>query len=118
MSDPDLPSAVRGAAPDGPRPPAGPGPAQGRSVSARVLAVVALALAAAGVVAWLDVTRDAQKPFNGEDQIEKTLTSNPLKLYLDVDSDFDPIREDARFQAMLAAAERRLAADGAGSVRA
>ena len=59
MSDPDLPSAVRGAAPDGLRPPAGPGPAQGRSVSASVLAVVALALAAAGVVAWLDVTRDA-----------------------------------------------------------
>jgi hypothetical protein len=30
----------------------------------------------------LDMTRDAAKPFNGEEQIEKTLTSNPLKLYL------------------------------------
>src|SRR5262249_33246529 len=29
----------------------------------------------------LDLTRDATKPFNGEEQIEKTLTSNPLKLY-------------------------------------
>src|SRR5258706_15608300 len=28
----------------------------------------------------LDMTRDASKPFNGEEQIEKTLTSNPLKL--------------------------------------
>jgi hypothetical protein len=30
----------------------------------------------------LDMTRDANKPFNGEEQIEKTLTSNPLKLFL------------------------------------
>jgi hypothetical protein len=44
----------------------------------------------------LDMTRDAQKPFNGEDQVEKTLTSNPLKLYLDVEKDFDPIREKAQ----------------------
>ena len=43
----------------------------------------------------LDMTRDATKPFNGEDQIEKTLTSNPLKLYLDVEKDFDPIRDKA-----------------------
>ncbi|MGD9974652.1 MAG: anti-phage-associated DUF499 domain-containing protein [Desulfatirhabdiaceae bacterium] len=40
----------------------------------------------------LDMTRDTKKPFNGEDQIEKTLTSHPLKLYLDVEKDFDPIR--------------------------
>ena len=33
----------------------------------------------------LDMTRDAAKPFNGEEQIEKTLTSDPLKLYLDVE---------------------------------
>ena len=44
----------------------------------------------------LDMTRDSQKPFNGEDQIEKTLTSNPLKLYLDVEKDFDPIRDKAQ----------------------
>ena len=37
----------------------------------------------------LDMTRDATKPFNGEEQIEKTLISNPLKLYLDVEKDFD-----------------------------
>jgi hypothetical protein len=40
----------------------------------------------------LDMTRDATKPFNGEEQIEKTLTSNPLKLYLDVEKEFDAIR--------------------------
>ena len=43
----------------------------------------------------LDMTRDATKPFNGEEQIEKTLTSNPLKLYLDVEQAFDPIRDKA-----------------------
>jgi hypothetical protein len=41
----------------------------------------------------LDMTRDATQPFHGEEQIEKTLTSNPLKLYLDVERDFDPIRD-------------------------
>ena len=41
----------------------------------------------------LDMTRDATKPFNGEEQIEKTLTSNPLKLYLDVEKEFDAIRD-------------------------
>jgi hypothetical protein len=35
------------------------------------------------------MTRDATQPFNGEDQIQKTLTSNPLKLYLDVEKEFD-----------------------------
>ncbi len=44
----------------------------------------------------LDMTRDATKPFNGEEQIEKTLTSNPIKLYLDVEKDFDPIRDKAQ----------------------
>jgi len=44
----------------------------------------------------LDMTRDATKPFNGEEQIEKTLISNPLKLYLDVEKDFDPIRDKAQ----------------------
>jgi len=43
----------------------------------------------------LDMTRDASKPFDGEAQIEKTLTSNPLKLYLDADKDFDAIRDKA-----------------------
>jgi hypothetical protein len=42
------------------------------------------------------MTRDASRPFNGEEQIEKTLTSNPLKLYLDVDKDFDAIRDKAQ----------------------
>jgi hypothetical protein len=44
----------------------------------------------------LDMTRDATKPFDGEAQVEKTLTSNPLKLYLDVEKDFDPIRDKAQ----------------------
>ncbi len=43
----------------------------------------------------LDPTRDATKPFNGEEQIEKTLTSHPLKLYLDIEKEFDSIREKA-----------------------
>jgi hypothetical protein len=41
----------------------------------------------------LDTTRDGTKPYNGEEQIEKTLTSNPLKLFLDVEKDFDAIRD-------------------------
>ena len=44
----------------------------------------------------LDMTRDAQKPFNGEEQIEKTLTSDPLKLYLDIEKEFDAIRDKAQ----------------------
>ena len=44
----------------------------------------------------LDMTRDATKPFNGEEQIEKTLTSNPLKLYLDAEKEFDAIRDKAQ----------------------
>lgn len=44
----------------------------------------------------LDMTRDSNKPFIGEEQIEKTLTSNPLKLYLDVEKEFDAIRDKAQ----------------------
>jgi hypothetical protein len=44
----------------------------------------------------LDMTRDATKAFNGEEQIEKTLTSNPLKLYIDVEKDFDAIIDKAQ----------------------
>jgi hypothetical protein len=44
----------------------------------------------------LDATRDTSKPFDGEAQIEKTLASNPVKLYLDVEKDFDAIRDKAQ----------------------
>lgn len=44
----------------------------------------------------LEMTRDTGRPFNGEDQIEKTLTSDPLKLYLDVEKDFEAIRDKAQ----------------------
>jgi hypothetical protein len=44
----------------------------------------------------LDMTRDTKQPFDGEAQIEKTLTTNPLKLYLDIEKDFDPIRDKAQ----------------------
>ncbi|MBI3370534.1 MAG: DUF499 domain-containing protein [Betaproteobacteria bacterium] len=44
----------------------------------------------------LDMTRDATKPFNGEEQIEKTLASHPLKLYLDVEKEFGAIRDKAQ----------------------
>lgn len=44
----------------------------------------------------LNMTRDATKPFDGETQVEKTLTSNPLKLYLDIEKEFDPIRDKAQ----------------------
>jgi hypothetical protein len=44
----------------------------------------------------LDMTRDANKPFNGEEQIEKTLTADPLKLHLDVEKEFDAIRDKAQ----------------------
>lgn len=44
----------------------------------------------------LDMTRDQTKAFNGEEQIEKTLTSNPLKLYLDIEKEFDAIRDKAQ----------------------
>ena len=44
----------------------------------------------------LEMARDMTKPFNGEDQVEKTLISNPLKLYLDVEKEFDAIRDKAQ----------------------
>jgi hypothetical protein len=44
----------------------------------------------------LDMTRDGTKAFNGEEQIEKTLTSNPVKLCLDVETEFDAIRDKAQ----------------------
>jgi hypothetical protein len=43
----------------------------------------------------LDMTRDATKPFAGEEQIEKTLIANPVKLYLDLERDFDAVRDKA-----------------------
>lgn len=44
----------------------------------------------------LYMTRDATKPFNGEEQIEKTLVSNPMKLFLDVEGEFEAIRDKAQ----------------------
>lgn len=44
----------------------------------------------------LDMSFDTTKPFNGEDQIEKTLVSNPSKLFLDVEQDFEAIRDKAQ----------------------
>ncbi|HEY4934088.1 MAG TPA: anti-phage-associated DUF499 domain-containing protein [Terriglobales bacterium] len=44
----------------------------------------------------LDTARDTNKPYNGEEQVEKTLTSNPLKLYLDVEKEFDAVRDKAQ----------------------
>ncbi|RME82365.1 MAG: DUF499 domain-containing protein [Caldilineae bacterium] len=43
----------------------------------------------------LDPTRDTSKPFDGEAQIEKTLTADPIKLFLDIERHFDAIREKA-----------------------
>jgi hypothetical protein len=44
----------------------------------------------------LEMSRDTTKPFDGEEQIEKTLISNPLKLYLDVEKEFDAILDKAQ----------------------
>lgn len=43
----------------------------------------------------LDTRRDNSKPFNGEEQIEKTLTAHPKKLFLDVEADFNTLRDFA-----------------------
>lgn len=43
----------------------------------------------------LDQTWDTTQPFKGEEQIEKTLTTDPLKLYLDVEAEFSAIRDRA-----------------------
>jgi hypothetical protein len=42
------------------------------------------------------MARDTNQDFHGEEQIEKTLTSNPLKLYLDVEREFDAISDKAQ----------------------
>ena len=41
------------------------------------------------------MTRDAKKPFDGEEQIEKTLTSKPPKLFVDMTASFDIVCEKA-----------------------
>ena len=43
----------------------------------------------------LDTKRDGSKPFDGEGQIEKTLSAHPKKLFLDVEGDFDALRDFA-----------------------
>lgn len=43
----------------------------------------------------LDTRRDASNPFDGEEQIEKTLTAHPKKLFLDVEAEFDALRDFA-----------------------
>ena len=43
----------------------------------------------------LDTKRDMSKPFNGEEQIEKTLVAQPRKLFLDLEADFDALRDMA-----------------------
>lgn len=44
----------------------------------------------------LSQTWDQKKPYNGEEQIENTLAADPLKLYRDVQSGFDGIRDKAQ----------------------
>lgn len=46
-------------------------------------------------VKHLETHRDGSKPFDGEEQIEKTLTRHPKKLFLDVDAEFDALRDFA-----------------------
>ena len=48
----------------------------------------------------LDMTRDSTQQFDGERQIEKTLVSHPLKLYLEVENEFDAIRGQVRRPAL------------------
>ncbi len=43
----------------------------------------------------LDQTRDTTAQFDGEEQIEKTLVVDPLKLYVEVEPHFDALREKA-----------------------
>lgn len=43
----------------------------------------------------LDMTRDMTQSFRGEDQIEKTLASDPLKFYAAIEPNFEAIREKA-----------------------
>jgi hypothetical protein len=44
----------------------------------------------------LDQTWNQSLPYNGEEQIQKTLTSDPIKLFLDVDQNFDAILDKAQ----------------------
>ena len=39
----------------------------------------------------LDMTRDGNEAFDGEAQIEKTITQDPIKLYLDVETNFESL---------------------------
>jgi len=43
----------------------------------------------------LEPSRDTSKPFDGEEQIIKTLTTDPIKLYLDIEKHFDALRSKA-----------------------
>ncbi len=43
----------------------------------------------------LDMSRDTTMPFDGEEQIIRTLTTDPLKLYLDMERDFDALKSKA-----------------------
>ena len=43
----------------------------------------------------LDLGRDTSKPFNGEDQIERTLVSDPLKMVLDLDAHYELVKDKA-----------------------
>ena len=44
----------------------------------------------------LDQTWNQSHPYNGEEQIQKTLVSDPIKLFLDVEKDFDAILDKAQ----------------------
>ena len=44
----------------------------------------------------LEMTRDATMEFDGEHQIEKTLASHPIKLFVDIDAEFDAICDKAQ----------------------
>lgn len=44
----------------------------------------------------LSQTWDQKRPYNGEEQIENTLATDPLKLYRDVQSGFEAIRDKAQ----------------------
>lgn len=46
-------------------------------------------------VKQLESRRDSNKPFDGEEQIEKTLSTHPKKLFLDVEGEFDALRDAA-----------------------
>ena len=43
----------------------------------------------------LNGERDASRPYNGEEQIEKTLIAHPRKLYPDIEQEFDALRDRA-----------------------